>query len=249
MYADQRHIFDKLPNELAGKLVKHLFSYVNDESPVHEELIIEVAFESIKQQLKRDLESYDKVRAERSKAGKLGGRPKKAKKAIGLFEKQIKANKADSVNVNDNEINISFDTFWNLYNKKTDRKKSEAKWIKLSNKDRENIMQTLPRYIESTPDAKFRKNPSTYLNNESWKDEIIGVPERKQLNAKLKYATPTEMLPHFDNEQAMNDSLQSNTYVSNLDGDIFPLRRKDGTRDKEGDYIIGKDKQLYKITV
>lgn len=110
MYADQRHIFDKLPDELAGKLIKHLFSYVNDESPIHNELIIEIAFESIKQQLKRDLESYENVRAERSKAGKLGGRPKKAKKAIGLFEKQSEAKKADSVNDNVNVNDKDNDT-------------------------------------------------------------------------------------------------------------------------------------------
>lgn len=86
--------------------------------------------------------------------------------------------------------------------------------------------------------------------NASWLANVddVDMSERKKLNAKLKYATPKEMLPHFDNEQSMNDSLQSNTYVSNGEK-IFPLRAKDGTRNKEGDYIIGIDKQLHKITV
>ena len=28
-------------------------------------------------------------------------------------------------------------------------------------------------YVDSTPDKQFRKDPTTYLNNECWNDEII----------------------------------------------------------------------------
>jgi len=34
-------------------------------------------------------------------------------------------------------------------------------------------MGHLELYVRSTPDVKYRKDPATYLNNESWKDEII----------------------------------------------------------------------------
>lgn len=107
LYTDQQSIFKLLPDELAGKLIKHIFAYVNDENPDTPDLMLQLAFEPIKQQLKRDLKLYEDVCKKRSESGKLGGRPKKqteAKKANGFFEKQTKAKKAD--NENDNDIDI-----------------------------------------------------------------------------------------------------------------------------------------------
>jgi hypothetical protein len=95
-----------LPDEVAGRLIKHIFSYVNDEYPETDDLMLQLAFEPIKLQLKRDLKHWDEVREKRSESGKLGGRPKKqteAKKANGFFEKQTKAKKAVNVNVNVND--------------------------------------------------------------------------------------------------------------------------------------------------
>jgi hypothetical protein len=69
---------------------------------------------------------------------------------------------------------LPFELFWNTYNKKVgDKTKIERKWKKLANKDQETILDYLPKYITATPDKKFRKNPETFLNNKSWKDEII----------------------------------------------------------------------------
>jgi len=65
-----------------------------------------------------------------------------------------------------------FENFWNLYNKRVDRKKCFQLWKKIKKKDKEKIFVNLPNYIERTPDLKFRKDPKTYLNNESWNDEI-----------------------------------------------------------------------------
>jgi hypothetical protein len=92
LYCDQQNIFNMLPDEIAGKLIKHILAYVNDENPVADDLVLQLAFEPIKMQLKRDLRHWDEVREKRSESGKLGGRPKKqtaAKKAIGFFEPRI----------------------------------------------------------------------------------------------------------------------------------------------------------------
>lgn len=67
----------------------------------------------------------------------------------------------------------TFDDFWNLYDKKVGREKSEKKWGNLSQSEKEKIMEYLPGYIASTPDVQYRKNPETFLNNKSWNDEII----------------------------------------------------------------------------
>ena len=71
-------------------------------------------------------------------------------------------------------LNVSFDDFWNLYDKKRgDKDKIEKKWQSLKDSEREAIMNHLPLYKKSQPNKKYRKDPSTYLNNKSWNDEII----------------------------------------------------------------------------
>lgn len=67
----------------------------------------------------------------------------------------------------------SFDDFWNLYDKKHDLPKCLKKWEKINQEAREKIMAHLALYVLSTQDRQYRKNPLTYLNNESWNNEII----------------------------------------------------------------------------
>ena len=62
LYCDLIHTVDQMPNELAGELFKHILSYVNDQNPVSENLIINLTFEPIKQSLKRDLVKYENIR-------------------------------------------------------------------------------------------------------------------------------------------------------------------------------------------
>lgn len=116
LYVDQIHTVEELTDEEAGRLYKHLLRYVNDMNPEPPDRITKIAFEPIKQQLKRDLRKYELIKTKRSEAGKMGGRPIKAKddineqvktkKANALFDKQTKAKKADNDNVNDN-VNVN----------------------------------------------------------------------------------------------------------------------------------------------
>jgi hypothetical protein len=72
LYCDIVKTVEKLPNEVAGELFKHLLDYVNDKDPKTDNLLVEIAFEPIKQQLKRDLEKYEGSKVSRSDNGKLG---------------------------------------------------------------------------------------------------------------------------------------------------------------------------------
>lgn len=80
---------------------------------------------------------------------------------------------------NDAIVWPSFNDFWNLYDKKHDRPKCIKKWEKINQVAREKIMGHLELYVRSTPDLQFRKHPYTYLNNESWNNEI-NIPNGKQ---------------------------------------------------------------------
>jgi hypothetical protein len=87
----------------------------------------------------------------------------------------------ENININEsiNNNKVQFEKFWNLYDKKEDRIKCEGKWNRLTDKERINCINNLPAYILSTPDKQFRKNPSTYLNNKSWENEIIKLESKK----------------------------------------------------------------------
>lgn len=98
LYSDQRGIFDKLNDEQAGKLVKHIYAYVNDENPVGD-FVTELAFESIKTQLKRDLKKWEGQREQRSLAGKASAESRK-RKSTSVNESERKS--TVNVNVNDN---------------------------------------------------------------------------------------------------------------------------------------------------
>ena len=67
----------------------------------------------------------------------------------------------------------SFSDFWNMYNKKVDKDKCYKKYIKLKESDIQKIKEHLPKYVKSTPDIQYRKNPLTYLNGGCWNDEIV----------------------------------------------------------------------------
>lgn len=76
--------------------------------------------------------------------------------------------------------NSLFDNFWSVYQKPVNKKACLSKWNKLSVKTQGIILEILPGYILSTPDKKYRKNPLTYLNGESWDDEIITESNSKE---------------------------------------------------------------------
>jgi hypothetical protein len=80
-----------------------------------------------------------------------------------------------------------FDSFWKDYDKSAGLKaKIEKKWDKLSDESKLLIKQHLPKYKKAQPNKKYRKDPSTYLNNESWNDEII-----TDSDSEINYNNPT----------------------------------------------------------
>lgn len=201
LYTDLIYTVDKLSNEQAGTLLKHLLRYVNDQNPVCDDPIIDIVFEPIKQQLKRDLYKWGKEKQDRSNNGRLGNLKRWNKDLYDkVIDNQLDIDQAEkiatdrklsppdptrsptvanvavndnvSVNVNDNDINIPFDQFWDLYGKKNNKASCEKKWDKLKDSEREAIMNHLPKYIKSTPDKQYRKNPDSYLNQRHWENEI-----------------------------------------------------------------------------
>lgn len=109
-YADWKDTFDKLPDEIAGKLIKHIFAYVNDENPISEDFVIEAVFSNIKNTLKRDLKKWESQLEQRRNAGKKSAEQRALTKlnarSISLNETARNSTVSDSVSVsvNVNEI-------------------------------------------------------------------------------------------------------------------------------------------------
>lgn len=77
----------------------------------------------------------------------------------------------------------TFESFWNLYDKKVARPKCEKLWSKLTKSEKQDCLQYVPLYVQAQPDKQYRKNPETFLRNKSWNDEIIIRNEHRQLTA------------------------------------------------------------------
>jgi len=105
LYCDIIHTVEKLDDETAGKLFKHYLRYINDEHPETDDLLVEVSFEPMKQNLKRDLVKWEE-RAKRSQEnGKKGGRPRtqtNPEKPSGLNGNPDEPKEPDTVNVKGN---------------------------------------------------------------------------------------------------------------------------------------------------
>lgn len=65
-----------------------------------------------------------------------------------------------------------FGTFWETYGVKKSKHKTKLLWAKMSEETKSKILAAVPAYVASTPDLKFRKHPTTYLNGRCWEDEI-----------------------------------------------------------------------------
>lgn len=73
LYADLIHTVRKMPKDKQGELFMTILAYVNDENPVVDDLLIDLVFEPIKRQMKRDLTKYETTKERRKELGRIAG--------------------------------------------------------------------------------------------------------------------------------------------------------------------------------
>lgn len=91
---------------------------------------------------------------------------------------------------------IPFETFWDAYEKKTGKKQQvESKWNKLSLDTQKLILDYIPKYKDSQPEKRYRKNPLTFLSQEGWTDELINYKKNSlKQNANQQNGAPVRKL-------------------------------------------------------
>lgn len=135
------------------------------------------------------------------------------------IEQPIQDSKTDTKT--NNKINISFSDFWDKYDYCKGKKSDvEAKWIALSDEERTLSMESLDKYLLSTPDKTYRKYPMSYLNTEAWNDEhvvpvaIVAITSTSQHSSNNVYSSTTysaSFKPFEDNSSKhTKDELESN---------------------------------------
>jgi hypothetical protein len=176
IYCDLIHVVSKLPNDKAGELFKHILEYVNDLNPETDDLLLQVLFEPIKLQLKRDLKKWESESLKRSDSGRIGGfksgearrNQKEANEASASKTKQTQANEAVTVTVTDTVTVNVIDKEKDFYNQISEFKEKYTKEMlsaffnHWSQKDKKGKMK-----FESERFFEIGKRLATWKANES----------------------------------------------------------------------------------
>jgi hypothetical protein len=182
LYSDAIHTVEKLSDTDAGQLLKHLLRYVNDQNPTTDNPLVEIAFEPIKQQLKRDLVKFEDVKVKRSEAGKAGAT--KRWQEIANANKGIQTIANIAVNDNDNVNVISKDIYRSFAH------------LSISNADIEKLLDKysineIDEVLDSIENFKGNKKyTSLYLTANKWlsknkKSTEVEEPKELLLARKL----------------------------------------------------------------
>ena len=182
LYVDQKDLWNKLPDEIAGKLIKHIYSYVSDENPTSDDLIVEIAFEPIKQQLKRDLKLFEDVKVKRSEAGKAGAT--KRWQEIANDSKRINGIAKIAVNDNDNVNVISKDIYRSFAHLSITNSDVEKLLDKYSINEIDEVLDSIENFKGN------KKYTSLYLTANKWlsknkKSTEVEEPKELLLARKL----------------------------------------------------------------
>lgn len=193
LYCDTIHTVEKLTDAQAGLLFKHLLRYVNDQDPAPPDIITEIAFEPIKQSLKRDLKKYESKREQNKKnalkrwnANASDGIKDNANDAVSVSDSVIVSD-SDIVSVNEKVSNDAQKNFLkesNLFRAPKIPKFEEVHRIFLQNGGTEEMAKTFfdantatDWYYKGSPITNFSSMVPSYIRN--WKTKENGKTHQR----------------------------------------------------------------------
>ncbi len=200
LYLDSASAIDYLTDEQAGILIKAVFRYGrNGQMLESSDTALTALFTMLCTQIDRDHRKYEE-RCERNVANakkryeKL--HPDEPQSPIACDGMQSHPNachndnnsdndnktdndddNADALIINDASVSdYSFETVWKMYGKPVGNVEVlKAKWNSLSAKNKDNILDYIPRYVESTPEIRYRKNFENFLSERYWETHPLNT--------------------------------------------------------------------------
>ena len=182
-YCDLIHTIEKLilkdrinKTNNAGELFYHYAQYINDLNPTPINDIVDLAFEPIKQTLKRDLKKWVNIKIKRSEAGKSGG----INSGKSRSKKQNEANEANASKTKQNEANEAVSVSVSVSDSVSVSKKNTKvfiaptpedviKYFKANGYD-ENLASRAFKYYDT---ANWKDSKGKQVKN--WKQKMQGV--------------------------------------------------------------------------
>lgn len=161
MYADMIYTVRKMSKQKAGELFMTILAFVNDENPEVKDSTVDLVFEPIKHQLKRDLKKWETFKVKQAENGKKGGRPRKEETQIkpenpSLF---LESQKSLNVTVNVNETVINRDKVYEYLR--------GAAPIGISKADVDAEVEKLMTYYAGKKIINLRNVCNSWMNNYS----------------------------------------------------------------------------------
>ena len=222
LYSDLIHTVRKMPKEKQGELFMTILAYVNDENPTVDDLMVELVFEPIKLQMKRDLAKYESTKERRKEAGRIAGlKSGEARKVIvpELNQNEPKRTNGsknepnehvtDTVNVNDNvTVNVN-DTVNDILLKKETKENSTPNGVVgLKNQptvpkiDFSNLVLFFNDNRGVMPEVKkisdVRKNRISSLEKQYCKKSILAVIEKSRDSPFMQGDNKEGWVANFD---------------------------------------------------
>ena len=208
-YSDWINMIKEMPNEDAGVLIKHILSYVNDENPQTDNLLVKMAFGHMKPLIKQDLKKWESIREKRKKAGAKGGKQTQAN------AKQNEANAKQVQAVNDNvnvinkdissqpKVDIDFDKLLESYNT-------------LTGKNTRKVTDKAKRQIK----ARYKEG---YTKTDIWNAMLNCSKDKFHKENNYKYFT----LEFITREDKLNNFLSLTNKEHKQDPDAKENRKQD----------------------
>ena len=180
LYCDLIHTVEKLSNEQAGELFKHYLRYINDLDPKTDNQLIDLVFEPIKQNLKRDLKKWRDETNKRSEAGKKGmakrwNKDKSVKSVITKDKSVINGitKITDNVTVTDT-VNVKVKEIINYLNNKCSKNFKNIEPTKKKIQARLNEKYTIDDF-KKVIDTKYQEWGGTEMSKYLRPDTLFGT--------------------------------------------------------------------------
>ena len=209
LYCDLIHTIEKMDDETAGVFFKHYLRYINDKEPETDNLIVELTFESVKQNLKRDLLKWDEIKGKRSEAGKKSAQARALKRkeqteTNSTSVESVQQNPTNpTVTVNDN-VNVTVNDINTSINAPSEKPKASIDFVELlkylnettGRKGKEQF-----RVINDTVKNKYKAR----LKDGYTKDNIANAIKHAALDKFNKEQNYKYLTPEFFSRAAIID--------------------------------------------